>query len=713
MITPLFSKPNHVSARVTKASPWETLPAHPMPEDHARWAISPQTQWHFLSAFEGRDPHLRVEHNNPAAYLHGVIADYDFKKGKAVDAERVRAACQGAPHLPALFHLTKSGGARIIWTFERPVGLWPELVKPLLKVVSERLRLGDLLPHWDKGAFEQPSTYYEWRSEGCETVTGQALPDHLVQAWVMEAAEQGQRAPQGPLLPLPEIARKIQELVTAGRWSHPHAPPARIEKGVRCRRFWDPDATDDTAAVIMDWGVHHFSDGGGGMTWAQLLGRDAVDRAGDELLGQAVENAWYENARKLYWIKEPDDTGNRQWREYHADVFRRYLRVSRGLSDEIRKGDTCSDVDRALNHIEQHRTIAGTMVEVFSNRETVVDGGRRWLNISGRAVMAPDSRTREEIEQDALFKEMMLRLHSLLPQEEVREHFLAWLRRFYTGAYEKNLGFGQAVYLIGPAGTGKSLIVEVIGRMVGGKSRGAQVLTGQTIFNAHLFKAGLVVVDDEVEANAENRMVMVQNLKALVANTDQSSHGKNATPFEVRWRGRVMVTANDDAVSAQLIPDLRASVRDKINLYRTEGEPCGGWTDEEMNRLAPMLGRWLLETKDHGSVVRDKRFGIRSYADERLASRSQEESPEEQLLQMIDVCGLREGETEMVGTSLEILGRVVANEDSTLRYAIQKEWTSKKVGKVLANLAEKHPERVSKGTKLHGTSRWVIKRGQA
>jgi hypothetical protein len=109
--------------------------------------------------------------------------------------------------------------------------------------------------------------------------------------------------------------------------------------------------------------------------------------------------------------------------------------------------------------------------------------------------------------------------------------------------------------------------------------------------------------------------------------------------------------------------------------------------------------------------VRDKRFGIRSYADERLASRSQEESPEEQLLQMIDVCGLREGETEMVGTSLEILGRVVANEDSTLRYAIQKEWTSKKVGKVLANLAEKHPERVSKGTKLHGTSRWVIKRG--
>lgn len=123
-----------------------------------------------------------------------------------------------------------------------------------------------------------------------------------------------------------------------------------------------------------------------------------------------------------------------------------------------------------------------------------------------------------------------------------------------------------------------------------------------------------------------------------------------------------------------------------------------------------MLGRWLLETRDHGSVVQDKRFGIRSYADERLASRSQEESPEEQLLQMIDVCGLREGETEIIGTSLEILGRVVANEDSTLRYAIQKEWTSRRVGKVLANLAEKHPERVSRCPRLDGVARWRVKK---
>jgi len=647
----LFSLPNLASNTITARALWDEALVRPTIPDVDVWQIDPTTNWAFVSGYEGMVPELRVCHANPACRMHALVVDYDAKntKAKVFDPSVVKAKCEAATFRPTMFHMTRSGGARVIWLFEAPIDLWSEFTQSFLKVVEAKLGIRGLLKGLDSGAFYDPAHYFDWSP--VTVVSGVPIPSAQLIGWCQEASLTSLR--KGEMMKdlgvtVEDLEKLIARQVEGGTWRHPLPPPTSLVPGTRCRRFWDADSKDETSAVVTAWGVHYFSDGGGGMTWTQLLGKDALQGISEESMGSATEGIYYESSKARYWVLK-EENKRRVWSPYLADAMRRMLSLERGVSKDIPKGEENSRLDQVLYFVERSRVISGTLCEVFNPRELIFedcDGGHAWLNTSSVKALTPDPRSKEEVELDPDFIWFMdTLLGKMFPlgwagsdrePDFVRQHFLAWLRCYYQGAYRNDLSQGQAVYLVGEAGAGKSLLIRVISRLVGGHNAGAQVLTNATTFNAHLFTKALVTVDDELQATDVNRGVLVQALKALVANPDQSSHGKGLTPVQIKWKGRVMVSANSDAMSAKIIPDMRASVRDKVNLYLVSGDSKPDRiTDAKLLAVSRMVGRWLLDTVDPACVVQDSRFGIASYQDSKLESRTTEERPEMELLHML------------------------------------------------------------------------------
>ena len=76
-------------------------------------------------------------------------------------------------------------------------------------------------------------------------------------------------------------------------------------------------------------------------------------------------------------------------------------------------------------------------------------------------------------------------------------YFLSWLARAYQGALRRKPTRGQAIYIAGGAGSGKSFLSSrIIAPLFGGRSEATDYLTGQSRFNKDLFGSGIWYVDD-------------------------------------------------------------------------------------------------------------------------------------------------------------------------------------------------------------------------
>lgn len=724
----LFAIPNLVSAQAKECRPWENCPPKPAIKDHDLWVIDKNTDWFFVSGFEGMSPSNRVVNvGNEAVKIHAIVADYDSKNtaAKKFKVEDVRERCANAAVRPTLFHMTKSGGARVVWLFQAPISTWREFSAAFLKVAETKLGLKQLIKGFDSGAYHDVCKYYEWTES--EMVSGVPLPSCQVEAWAMEASVSSGRKGETVKdlgLTIDEVGKIAQEQVVQGRWRHPQPPPTNFSEGARCRRFWDADATDDTAAVIMSWGVYHFSDGLGGKTWVQLLGREAITGMSDESIGEATKGIYFEGGKNRYWIAL--NHGRKIWNTVTADVLRRTLNIERGVSKLVPKDEESSRVDRVMQYVESSKAIEGTVCEVFNAREVIYqdyDGGKRWLNTSTVKALQPDPRSLQEIEADSSFQWFYTDLlGNMFPQgfggpdrhpDFVRQHFLAWLRRFYVGAQTLNLRSGQASYLVGKPGTGKSLLLRIASTLVGGHNSGALVLSDATSFNAHLFQKALVTVDDEIDVSDGKQIkAFVQKLKAFVANPDHSCHGKGATQVQVEWRGRWLISANGDAVSAGVIPDLKAGAGDKINLYQVaESSQPESISDEYRTAVSRMIAKWLLETQDPEWLVLDRRFGITSYHDADLEDKASESQPGNELLDLLDeiwrLAGVPEARRVDRFTAPKLYQFLADGYKDTP--GMVKFWSIARVSTYLKFLQDTHPEHVVRTSKkTDGRATWTI-----
>jgi hypothetical protein len=611
-----------------EACPWEFVP-NAFPTDNANayksWRKQPNTEHLFYSGIVGQAPGIRVSESNPPLEVRALIADYDFEIS---DEELDRGIERSLKfYEPSLYHRTPlSGGIRLIWLLERPL-LLPnyDVAKRFLKIAAKYLHAKILLPGMDEGAFENPNLYYDvghsWG--GCE---GEPIPWVEACGWLVKVSEKAKWS--GDVIPMETLADEVQHRFP-GRWQ------GEFVEGARGCRFWDPTADNPTAAIIRPTGMQCFTGIEPFVPWSAIFGRGFVEKVSARKLGEMLDGIYYDGDN--YWLQ----TQESKWEPHSEREMSRHLKVFNGLSADRIEGKTHSEVDEALYIIGQSRRVNGAAPFIFQPTGPIDFMGEKVLNICNVKVLPP---AEEAGGWGDSFPWIGNFLKQLFDPDEQLDYMLAWLKRFYCSAREGKLLQGQAVFLAGDTGRGKTFFSNrIVGALVGGHADASQYLMGKTTFNKDLFHKPFWTVDDALPGdNNQDHKAFGTMIKRVTANNMFEFHAKFRDAVQVAWSGRVMVTGNLDADSLRIIPDLDTSILDKLLLFKASPRVAHFPEKHELERIVrqelPHLAAFLINYTPPAHVMdADPRYGVARYHHtflKQAAGESQDASTVRELIQL-------------------------------------------------------------------------------
>jgi hypothetical protein len=643
----MFGLPNLVSQSVEPCRPWEF--SSPIPESvrgkenkkaRDRWINHPDTQHQCYSAFEGFVGNARIaepkngSEGNPPFKLHAFVADIDAP----VSQEELTAGIGRIEFAPNYYERTLSGNARLVWLFEQPVA-FPNrrFAVEFLTLTLARMRLEQVAAGFDKPAFLEPNRYY---TNSCDwwTLDEKArIPYSLLQGWVVEVSEKHVwRKDRGAIdIPLPVVFAEIEKKWPQNNW------PGDFVEGAQGPSFWVEGSASPKSAIVKPTGMFTFSAHAVKpfYSWADLLGQAFVEKHAAEMMGKAVEGIYHDGTK--YWRK--DGYGDYKW--FAKEDIASHLAVDRGLNP-VKDGSTPSEVSRAVQYIQNWQGVVGAAPFVFQPTGIVMRNGFKFLNTHTRRVLAPSSEkavwgphgNMPFLSQffDGFF-------HPESQPVNPKDYYLAWLARFYRGAYELNLESGQNVFILGGPGIGKTFLNQgLLPHLMGGAEDAESYLLGTTDFNSQLFEVGLWTVDDNSATvdNITHRKFSAM-VKKMAANTCFAYHAKFRVPCTVEWRGRVQITANDDEESARIVPDLSITILDKLKLFRAAKVPPVEFPnrrgcDDIIRREGPVLARWLLDWEIPSALVGTSRFGVVSYHEKSLLITAEQSSQSAGFREMLE-----------------------------------------------------------------------------
>lgn len=174
-------------------------------------------------------------------------------------------------------------------------------------------------------------------------------------------------------------------------------------------------------------------------------------------------------------------------------------------------------------------------------------------------------------------------------QYELFCKYIAGARRVIGQGYDAKI---PALAIVGPAGTGKTLLGDIVNAALTGRSADPSTyLYGETPFNSHLVGATLWKVDDKQLRDNKT----ADRLKETIVGNGFQVSKKNvaATPMVYPVRA-IMIMSNDDLFSRRTIPVISASTSDKIILFKAYpgGIPSSD-RESRWKRLMEALPYWL------------------------------------------------------------------------------------------------------------------------
>jgi hypothetical protein len=174
-------------------------------------------------------------------------------------------------------------------------------------------------------------------------------------------------------------------------------------------------------------------------------------------------------------------------------------------------------------------------------------------------------------------------------QYELFCKYIAGARRVIGQGYDAKI---PALAIVGPAGTGKTLLGDIVNAALTGRSADPSTyLYGETPFNSHLVGATLWKVDDKQLRDNKT----ADRLKETIVGNGFQVSKKNvaATPMVYPVRA-IMIMSNDDLFSLRTIPVISASTSDKIILFKAYpgGIPPSD-RESRWKRLMEALPYWL------------------------------------------------------------------------------------------------------------------------
>jgi hypothetical protein len=296
--------------------------------------------------------------------------------------------------------------------------------------------------------------------------------------------------------------------------------------------------------------------------------------------------------------------------------------------------------------------------------------------------------------------------------------FMGWMKFASKMLHTRNRQPGQALVFAGPAGCGKSLTQGLITEMLGGRSaKAALFLTGRTDFNAELFGAEHLILEDEfMSTKISDRQRLGAGIKGLSVNEFHPCHRKGQTIVNMRPLWRVSISVNDDPEALLVLPPMDNHLRDKFILLRCENAklPMPTETAEEQKQFREALSAELPAFLHHllefklPENLRCSRYGVVSFHDPRLAQDLETLSPEAQLLELIDTAGknLFACGENWTGTAAELKNELLRFTSTQREATTLLNWRNA-TGTYLGRIVQKHPKRVS-STRTAEARTWVI-----
>lgn len=708
--------PNLVSSTATKmpVAPWEASvnrPTFPSKDAFRAWCKDKATGHAFISLTEGLTPSLRIDRNNPAHLVHGIIVDYDTKIGEEISsaADKVAERVQGTTPSPQWICSTYSGGARLIFLFEKPLLVeTPELAERTMNELSARLNLGRLLPGIDKTTLEL-NRYFEIGTNWTPVPGAEPwVNEDFVMTAVFEAGKKANLVSTDTLIPMEVIADAVAKQYP-GKW------PGVFDVGMRGPLFWLEDGVDRIGAQVSEHGMVCYSDRApkSFMQWRDIFGDDFVREFTEKKVGDLAKRVWWDG--KVYWI-----SGAKGWFCHVKEDFRLYCKGA-GFADKTVKGRTVTEVEEVLLHIHEHRRIDAAVPFVFVKNERVGFNSHTYLNTNRRFAMDHLSAP----EEGSVTKWPWLHeyFNTLFDQPKgalnALHCFLAWLKRAYVGALAGQCASGHIVIMAGPPNRGKTLLSQyILGSIFGGFADASEFLL-KGGFNKELAEVGLWCVDDgTTAANFNDHRKFSEMLKRHVANPNITYHPKFRDATMLPWRGRIIVTCNLDADSLSVLPDLDGTILDKLMLFKltmpTE-ESRALFNDYDVESIIPKelphFLTWLVNWSPPADLAAlgESRYGVAPFHHPDLVESARDASPDHRFMEIIDLfCESLErverDTTFWEGTASSLLQRMDQVEGLPSLIRGYKVGT---VGRILMKLANLHPQRIGQRI-LHGKSHYRI-----
>lgn len=301
-----------------------------------------------------------------------------------------------------------------------------------------------------------------------------------------------------------------------------------------------------------------------------------------------------------------------------------------------------------------------------------------------------------------------------------RPYIYGWLKMAVETLYAGQQRPGQALVLAGERQCGKSLLQNLITVMLGGRAaKPYQFMTGGTTFNADLFEAEHLMIEDEAAStDIRARRAFGATIKQITAAETQRCHGKNRQALSLAPFWRITISVNNEPENLMVLPPLDDSIEDKLILIKAIKKPMPMPTATLEQRKAfwdtltgelPAFIDWLLNHQIP-TDLKDDRFGIKYYHHPELVQAINSLSPEAKLLSLIDSECFTNPHGVIrpwVGTA-EALERTLTNQNCTaFREATRLLSYNTACGVYLGRLKKSFPERFSQG-RDHNARTWTI-----
>jgi hypothetical protein len=612
---------NNLSGTATTEleKPWEYT-ASKIPEsvtnkrEYGSWTLDNGTVHAFISAVEGSSPGLRVSKENPAYKVHGFIVDYDA----SVTPAMLQGVLAKPPSefKPRYAYTTFSGGARLIFTFERPLLISStEQYKRLAAYAAKTLKLTKWLPGFDAPAFGKVSQHYEIGKDYMD-MFDQDIPAANLNLWLYEVSKDIKLSTDVEYtIPMDRVAEEVERR-WPGRWK------GNFEEGARGVRFWDSTADDPSGCAILKHGVMAFSGEQAFIPWGKLLGSSFVEAFEADKLGGLLENTAYDG--REFWFFD-----GRRWESQSKDDYTQMLRVE-GF-DSSKGKSTASEIDRVQIQMKLDRRVERAMPFIYYPTGIIRYDGTPYLNISTVKVMEaapPNDKITEWKDGKTHFPFIyrwwneMFGKYSIDPEPSQLVHVLGEMWYAYTNILLGTPKPRHVQIIAGDPNCGKTLYAQkALGAIYGGFSDANSFFVEGEQWTEHTLEKGLLCIDDPTTGFDQKKIArMTSMLKRMPANGMVMYNAKFKKSGQVPYLGGITFTLNTDDTSMGLMPDLDSSTKDKFCLFKASTPksfdmPKWGEIDKVLAKELPNLLRFILNWTPPTELFSPdaRRFGIKPY----------------------------------------------------------------------------------------------------